>query len=200
MCGPVQSSRTANSVCSVSTASAASLVDRRPITSPTLPAPTEPTRYGPSHRYPDPPTLLLLSRCQAVLQVLPQSIRLPTLSEVGLPDSRPCHPAVAPGPRAGSKVPPVTLTIAHRGDPVNHWGNTLHAFQSAARLGADMVELDCRLTSDGQVVVVHDETLAKPWGVRKAVAEMTWDEVSAVGRQGYRIPRLAEALAPLPSH
>ncbi len=89
----------------------------------------------------------------------------------------------------------MTLTIAHRGDPVNHWGNTLPAFQSAAGLGADMVELDCRLTCDGQVVVVHDETLARPWGVHKPVAEMTWDEVSAVERRGYRIPRLAEALS-----
>jgi glycerophosphoryl diester phosphodiesterase len=95
----------------------------------------------------------------------------------------------------GSKVPPVTLTIAHRGDPVNHWGNTLPAFDSAAALGADMVELDCRLTSDGQVVVVHDETLAQPWGVRRPVAKMTWDEVSALGRCGSRIPRLAEALS-----
>jgi glycerophosphoryl diester phosphodiesterase len=106
-------------------------------------------------------------------------------------DERPFGARVA----GALKFPPVTLTIAHRGDAVNHRGNTLQAFESAAHLGADMVELDCRLTSDGQVVVVHDETLAKPWGVNKAVAEMTWDEVSAVERRGYRIPRLAEVLS-----
>jgi glycerophosphoryl diester phosphodiesterase len=88
----------------------------------------------------------------------------------------------------------VTITIAHRGDPVNHWGNTLEAFESAASLGADMVELDCHLTRDGHVVVLHDRTLTNPWGVPKPVAALAWDEVSSIRRNGYRIPRLEEVL------
>ena len=88
----------------------------------------------------------------------------------------------------------MTITIAHQGDPANHWGNTLEAFASAALLGADMVELDCRLTRDGHVVVLHDRTLARPWGVPRPVAALTWDEVSATRRHGYRVPRLAEVL------
>lgn len=86
----------------------------------------------------------------------------------------------------------MTVTIAHRGDPINHWGNTLEAFQSAVSLGADMVELDCQLTSDGHVVVLHDETLSRPWGVPKPIADLRWDEVSTIRRSGYRIPGLAE--------
>jgi glycerophosphoryl diester phosphodiesterase len=86
----------------------------------------------------------------------------------------------------------MTVTIAHRGDPLNHWENTLEAFQSAAFLGADMVELDCQLTSDGHVVVLHDKTLRSPWGVPKRVDALPWGEVSAIRRKGYRIPALAE--------
>jgi glycerophosphoryl diester phosphodiesterase len=89
----------------------------------------------------------------------------------------------------------MTIAIAHQGDPVNHWGNTLEAFESATSLGADMIEVDCRLTGDGHVVAVHDETLARPWGVPKPVAALTWDEVSKVGRNGRRIPRLIDVLS-----
>ena len=88
----------------------------------------------------------------------------------------------------------MAITIAHQGDPANHWGNTLEAFESAAVLGADMVELDCKLTRDGHVVVLHDRTLARPWGIPRAVSALTWEEVSATRRHGYRVPRLAEVL------
>jgi glycerophosphoryl diester phosphodiesterase len=88
----------------------------------------------------------------------------------------------------------MTIAIAHRGDPVNHWENTLEAFTSAASLGADMVELDCKLTSDGHVVVLHDLTLRRLWGLDQPVAALTWEEVSAIRRSGYRIPDLAEVL------
>lgn len=88
----------------------------------------------------------------------------------------------------------MTIAIAHRGDPVNHRENTLEAFASAASLGADMVELDCKLTSDSHVVVLHDFTLRRLWGLDKPVAALTWDEVSAIRRDGYRVPDLAEVL------
>jgi glycerophosphoryl diester phosphodiesterase len=94
--------------------------------------------------------------------------------------------------RDGAEGPLVTVTIAHRGDSVNHWENTLEAFKSAASLGADMVELDCRLTSDGHVVVLHDKTLRSPWGVPRPIHALAWEEVCTIRRQGYRIPGLAE--------
>jgi glycerophosphoryl diester phosphodiesterase len=88
----------------------------------------------------------------------------------------------------------VTIAIAHRGDPVNHRENTLEAFTAAVALGAEMVELDCKLTSNGHVVVLHDRTLHRLWAVERPVASLTWEEVSAVRRDGYRIPDLAEVL------
>lgn len=50
---------------------------------------------------------------------------------------------------------------AHRGASSSAPENTLPAFRRAAELGADGVELDVQLTKDGQLVVVHDETLER---------------------------------------
>ena len=49
--------------------------------------------------------------------------------------------------------------IAHRG--ASHYApeNTLAAFERAADLGADWFELDCNLSRDGEIVVIHDDTV-----------------------------------------
>lgn len=52
-----------------------------------------------------------------------------------------------------------TIWIAHRGASAECPENTLPAFVRAAELGADMIELDVRLTGDGGVVVLHDPTV-----------------------------------------
>jgi len=52
--------------------------------------------------------------------------------------------------------------IAHRGLSVKFPENTLISFEKAANvLGVDMIELDVRLTKDGEVVVIHDHTLQR---------------------------------------
>lgn len=51
------------------------------------------------------------------------------------------------------------LVIAHRGASRDAPENTLAAFRRAAELGADLVELDVRLTRDGALAVVHDPRL-----------------------------------------
>ena len=52
------------------------------------------------------------------------------------------------------------LVIAHRGASAEAPENTLAAFRTAVRLGADGVELDVRLARDGALVVHHDPVLA----------------------------------------
>ncbi|MHB1497653.1 MAG: glycerophosphodiester phosphodiesterase [Acidimicrobiales bacterium] len=84
--------------------------------------------------------------------------------------------------------------MAHRGDPVGHRENTLEAFEAARALGAEMVELDCRLTRDGQVMVLHDATLARLWGDPRPLGEIDGDEARSLRQEGYRIPSLEEVL------
>ncbi|MGA2303827.1 MAG: glycerophosphodiester phosphodiesterase [Acidimicrobiales bacterium] len=89
---------------------------------------------------------------------------------------------------------PVPLAIAHRGDPVAERENTLPAFTSAVREGADMVELDLRRTSDGEIVVLHDATLARLWGDGRNVADLNLAAVREIGRGQTRIPTFREVL------
>ncbi|MCC7118731.1 MAG: hypothetical protein IT310_09415 [Anaerolineales bacterium] len=54
---------------------------------------------------------------------------------------------------------PRPILLAHRGDLTHAPENTLPSFQQAIQKGADGVELDAKLTADGQIVVFHDTTL-----------------------------------------
>lgn len=49
-----------------------------------------------------------------------------------------------------------TLNLGHRGASGAAPANTLAAFEAASRMGADGVELDVHLSSDGVPVVIHD--------------------------------------------
>ena len=53
------------------------------------------------------------------------------------------------------------LLIAHRGMSRQHPENTMPAFEAAIAAGADMIELDIALSSDGVFVVIHDDTLIR---------------------------------------
>jgi glycerophosphoryl diester phosphodiesterase len=75
------------------------------------------------------------------------------------------------------------LIVAHRGASTAERENTVAAFRSAARMGADMVELDVRQTADGRLIVHHDAHIE---GV--AIITMRADELPTY------VPTLAAAL------
>lgn len=54
---------------------------------------------------------------------------------------------------------PTTQVLAHRGASRAERENTLEAFRTAGRMGAEAVELDVRRTRDGQMAVHHDAHL-----------------------------------------
>ncbi len=54
---------------------------------------------------------------------------------------------------------PSPVIIAHRGDSANAPENTLAAFRMAAEKGADAIEFDVKLSADGEVIVLHDQTV-----------------------------------------
>lgn len=69
------------------------------------------------------------------------------------------------------------ITIAHRGASAVAPENTLAAFKEAVRLGADMIELDVRLSSDGAVMVFHDRNLSRTTDGNGPVEERTLAEL-----------------------
>ena len=95
------------------------------------------------------------------------------------------------------------LNIAHRGASGRFPENTLKAFGAAIDAGAQMCELDVQLTSDGAVVVIHDETVYRTTDGRGAVRAMTLDELKRLDAgvryggqfKGERIPTLEEVIA-----
>lgn len=65
------------------------------------------------------------------------------------------------------------IKIAHRGSSGTCPENTRVAFEKAIEAGSDMLEMDCRLSKDGHVVIVHDERLERVAGVRGTVQGKT---------------------------
>ena len=103
--------------------------------------------------------------------------------------------------RAGAPAGAVDV-IAHRGASHDAPENTLAAFELAHDMGADWFELDCHLTRDGEVVVIHDAKLERTTGVDALVAEVdleflrgleagAWKSLNFAGEP---LPTLAEAL------
>lgn len=87
------------------------------------------------------------------------------------------------------------LIIGHRGASAHAPENSLPAFARAATDGADGVELDVLRCASGEVVVFHDDDLARLGGRPTRVAGMSLTELRAVRlTSGAIIPTLAEAL------
>jgi glycerophosphoryl diester phosphodiesterase len=92
----------------------------------------------------------------------------------------------------------VTEAVAHRGDPYHHRENTLPSVRSALLKDADVVEVDVRLTSAGEPVLLHDPTLERLWGSPDPVTSLTSDALFKL--TDGQVPSLADALAELAGH
>lgn len=82
------------------------------------------------------------------------------------------------------------LSIAHRGEPRGFRENTFPAIRAAVAAGADLVEIDLRLTADGEVVLLHDETLERPWGDARPVESITFAELAHHHRRPDATPQV----------
>ena len=71
----------------------------------------------------------------------------------------------------------MTLIFAHRGAAGTHPENTMAAFIEAEKAGADGIELDVQLTKDGEVVVIHDETVDRTTDGSGWVKDITYREL-----------------------
>lgn len=68
------------------------------------------------------------------------------------------------------------LLIAHRSGPDTYPEQTIISAREAFSLGADMVEVDCRPTADGQVAMTHDPNLMRIFGVDKMISDIDASE------------------------
>ena len=120
----------------------------------------------------------------------------------------------APDSAYYSNPRPDVLVIAHQGGDGIFPGDTLYAYEHAAALGADVLEMDAHLTKDGEIVLMHDEqvdrttdgagliedlTLAE---LKKLDAAYKWsndgDKTFPFRGQGIQVPTLRELFEKLP--
>ena len=100
--------------------------------------------------------------------------------------------------RRGGRRPAPVLNIAHRGARAFAPENTLEAFEKAARFGCHVIELDVHLSSDGELIVVHDDDLARCSNVRDLfpgrapwfVSDFTADEIATLDAGSWYVAEL----------
>jgi glycerophosphoryl diester phosphodiesterase len=109
---------------------------------------------------------------------------------------------------------PRTLVIAHQGGEGVWPGDTLFAFQNAVEIGSDVLEMDAHITKDGQIVLMHDETVDDTTDGTGLIEDMTLDELKRLDAaydwsmddavtfpyrgQGIQVPTLDEVFAKFP--
>lgn len=93
----------------------------------------------------------------------------------------------------------MSLIYGHRGASGHAPENTLEAFRLAMEMGADGFELDVHMSLDGQLVVIHDETVDRTTDGTGLVRDLTLAQLKALdasnGMEAYRgarIPTLGE--------
>lgn len=75
-------------------------------------------------------------------------------------------------------LPTNKVVIAgHRGIKALYPENTKVSFLAAIETGVDMIETDLRLTKDGRIVMIHDDTVDRTSNGSGAVSEKSLDEI-----------------------
>jgi len=85
----------------------------------------------------------------------------------------------------GFEINDHVIVTAHRGSSLVAPENTLASMNQAITDGADYLELDVRLSGDGQVVVSHDNNLSRLTGVDRNISDMTLEEIEQVDVGSY---------------
>ena len=119
------------------------------------------------------------------------------------------HSVPASGNRAAAIVAEIrnpqsknVLVASHRGDWRNYPENSLAAIESVIGMGADIMELDLKLTRDSVLVLCHDKTIDRTTSGKGRVSDITYDSIQRCVlkaghgvKTGHKMPTLREALA-----
>ena len=76
--------------------------------------------------------------------------------------------------------------MAHRGNQVKFPENTISAFRQAVDDGADIIETDLHMTSDGHFVCIHDDKVDRTTDGHGLVAEMTLSDLRSYNAANLR--------------
>ena len=95
-----------------------------------------------------------------------------------------------------------TEITAHRGGAWKAPENTISALQYTIDSGADYAEIDVQETKDGELILLHDDSLKRTAGVKKNVWDMTLKQVEKLDAgasfhkkfRGEKIPEFTEVL------
>lgn len=94
------------------------------------------------------------------------------------------------------------INYAHRGASGYYPENTMLAFEKALELGATGIETDIQMTSDGELVLIHDELVNRTTDGNGLVKDYTYSELSKLDAgakfssefKGLKIPTLKELM------
>lgn len=84
------------------------------------------------------------------------------------------------------------LKVGHRGAKAYATENTIESFEKAIDMGANSIELDVRISGDGQLIVSHDDNLKKVFGKDVSIKDTTLKELKSLTEE--RIISLEEAV------
>lgn len=124
--------------------------------------------------------------------------------------------ALAPHPALTAVWPQPPLVIAHRGGADLVPEHTRYAFDTVAAMGADVLEIDVHRAADGELVVIHDDTVDRTTDASGSVRELSSAELGALDAGydwsvaggggafpyrgfGYGVPRLVDVMRDHPS-
>jgi len=95
---------------------------------------------------------------------------------------------VPSGAQANPWLERTELNIAHQGGEIEAPSNTMFALKTAVTKGADVLEIDVHMTSDGEIVVIHDATVDRTTDGTGQVDEMTLEDVQALDAAHWFVP------------
>ncbi|KAH6722123.1 putative glycerophosphoryl diester phosphodiesterase [Leptodontidium sp. MPI-SDFR-AT-0119] len=87
--------------------------------------------------------------------------------------------------------------IAHRGYKAKYPENSMGAFKGAVEVGAHAIETDVHLSKDGVVVLSHDATLKRCFGLDEKIANCDWsylESLRTIKKPHQPMPRLVDLL------
>jgi len=106
------------------------------------------------------------------------------------------------------------LVIAHQGGDGVWPGDTMFAFEQAVGIGVDVLEMDAHITKDGEIVLMHDETVDDTTDGTGLIEDLTLAEIKQLDAayewsiddgktfpyrgQGIQVPTLRELFEKFP--